>query len=168
VLYKSLYIEALTNHTTTKMAFLMTSTVHSYLNSTLRRSLTTMKGERLSKVEAFCFDRNHFVLGPLNHFVGRLIQAGIAKHLTDYGQWFLFRQFDEEIADPRRILALSDLEFGFVLWLVACCVSLLTFIGEVLCNQVGLRVMRWLRVVAGLVEFLGVLRARMGEYHDGW
>jgi hypothetical protein len=134
--------------------------MHLRLNLTLKSSLTTMKNERVTKVMVLGMGRNHFMLGHLNRVISRFILAGITKHLSDYGMWFLLRQFDDELVDPRRILSLSDLEFGFVLWLVACFLSLLCFVSEVTFVK--------LKNLMLLTEFLRVLKAKVESYHDVW
>jgi hypothetical protein len=139
--------------------------MHSQFNATFHRSLAIMKNARLTKVFAFRFVKNHFLIKTLNHVISQLTPAGIPNYLADYGQWYLFRRLDEDvIEDSRRIFSLGDLEYGFVLFLGAATVSILVFIGELLSVQVK----RKLEMMIGLVDFLRVLRARMADYHDGW
>jgi hypothetical protein len=70
--------------------------------------------------------------------------------------------------DSPKILSLKDLEYGFVLFLVAAALSIVVFIGELLSVQVWLKIKRNLRILIGLADFLAVLGARMADYHDGW
>jgi hypothetical protein len=87
-------------------------------------------------------------------------------YFADIGLWFLFKK--DEIKDPRKILRLSDLDFGFVLFLGAAGVSILVFFGELLWQQLWLKLRRKLKILIGVFEFLRVLRERMRDYHDGW
>jgi hypothetical protein len=162
--FLKLYQQALDGESDQKLAFLVTTKMHAHYNSTLMNSLNTMKGEKFSEDEQFGLFRNNFLIPTLNHIMNRLIPSGIPKHLADYGMWFIYRQFDVEDEDTRRVLSLDDLEFGFVLWLAACSVSLLVFFGEVLLQKSK----KYLIKIAGGVEFVQALMARMNQYHDGW
>jgi hypothetical protein len=84
-------------------------------------------------------------------------------YLADIGLWFLFKNLEDEIKDPRKILSLSDLEFGFVLFLAAADVSILVFFGELLWQQLWLKLRRKLKILIGVFEFLRVLRERMRD-----
>jgi hypothetical protein len=138
--------------------------MHAHYNSTFMSSLITMKNEKLSEDEQFGLERNNFLMPTLNHIMNRLIPSGIPKHLADYGMWFIYRQFDVEVKDPRKILSLGDLEFGFVLWLIACSVSLLVFFGEVLWFMFTQLMIN----LSVLGSFERALMARMNQYHDRW
>jgi hypothetical protein len=127
-----------------------------------------MKGEKIRKEKSFRMRKNHFMLGHLNHVISRFNSAGIAGYLADFGAWYLSRKLADEVKDPRRILSLTDLEFGFVLFLAAAGVSILVFFGELLWQQVWLKLSRKLKILIGVFEFLRVLRERMRGYHDGW
>jgi hypothetical protein len=148
-----------------KLAFLVHTFSHAQLNDTFKDSLSIMTHEIFSRPFAFAIGRNNMLLGHFNYFIDRLIPAGIMKHLINYGVWNLFRPLVVESVDNRRILSLQDLEFGFVIWLVAISVCFQVFLYETI---LALRIRRWLRKLIGLVEFLRVLRARMADYHDGW
>jgi hypothetical protein len=160
----NLYWKSLKAENKQKLAFLVMHLSHAYLNSTARHSLPIMKDERLSKMMVFDTGRNNMILKQLNRVISRFIPAGIVKHELDYGQWYMLRPFDEELVDPRKILALSDLEFGFVLWLASCSVALLVFFGELLWS----RIVKVMENLLKLLEFLRFLKVRMTEYHDVW
>jgi hypothetical protein len=166
--YQKLYNKSLRGTNEQLFAFMIQNLVHSQLNATFGSSLTIMKGEKLRKEKAFRMIKNHFMLGHLNHVISRFNSAGISKYLADFGAWYLSRNLADEVKDTRRILSLTDLEFGFVLFLAAAGVSLLVFFGELLWQQVWLKLRRKLKVLIGVFEFLRVLRARMRDYHDGW
>jgi hypothetical protein len=151
-----------------KFAFLVHELIHSQLNATFKKSLAIMKGSKLKIEVVIPVSRNHFIFDPLNHVISRFTPAGIPKYLADYGRWFYFRPLPEENTDTRRILSLIDLEFGFVLFLAAAGFSLLVFFGELLWQQIWLKMARKLKVLIGLVDFLRVLNERMQDYHDRW
>jgi hypothetical protein len=127
--------------------------------------LTSQCGQSLSIWKFFNLQKNHFILASLDRALSSLVESGIAKHLANYGQWYLFRPRHVEVVDTRRVLALSDLDFGFVLWLGACFVAFLVFLYEIC---LSLKVRRVLVKFVGVAEFLRVLVARKSNYHDGW
>jgi hypothetical protein len=163
-MFAQCYKMALKGKSDQKFAFLVNTIIHSHYNTTFQNTLTTMENERTSKLSAFGLGWNNMLLNRLNALIRRLNEAGISDYLDDYGQWFISRIFIEEVVDPRRILSLDDLGFGFVIWLVACFVSVLVFVIEIL--NVKLKMM--FKSLIRLLQFLIVLRARLNYYHDGW
>jgi hypothetical protein len=137
--------------------------MHANLNRTNNRSLPIMQNEKIRKSISFALMSNHMMLLPLNHLMSGLITSGIAQRLFDYDIWYQYRPVEYEIEDPRRILSLTDLEYGFVLWLVACLVSFVCFVCEL-----SLKVKSELKNLIAMIDFLRVLRARMNNYHDTW
>jgi hypothetical protein len=146
-----------------KFAIFIHSNTHAAYNKTFKATLPIMGNERNYRMMAYVFKNNHMLLLSLNKLLSQMFTSGIAKHLDNYDKWFLFRPFDYEDPDERRILSLTDLEYGFVLWLAACLVSFLCFICEL-----SLKVKRELKILIELIDFLRVLRARMNNYHDTW
>ncbi|KAG5676176.1 hypothetical protein PVAND_006025 [Polypedilum vanderplanki] len=162
--FKDLYNSALKGEYSKKLAFFVDDITHAALNSTYKKSLAIMKNEGMSKMSALYMSSNNILLDYLNYFLNRLIPAGIPQFLAKYGFWFLYRPADFEILDPRRILSMNDLEFGFVLWLIACFLSFYVFV----CELYSLYVRRQFRILLGLYEFLRVIRERLRDYHDRW
>jgi hypothetical protein len=147
-----------------KYAFLVGSKYHNYLNVTLGKSLPIMKNGKFKIQRAFIMPKNNILVHHIDDMLNRFIETGIEKYNMNYGSWLETKPFVEEIVDKRKILALSDLEYGFVLWLGCCFVAFLVFIYEI--NSLRLR--RKLKILIGLVDFLRLLRARMADYHDTW
>ncbi|KAG5671297.1 hypothetical protein PVAND_001502 [Polypedilum vanderplanki] len=148
----------------TKFAFFVKKQNHIFFNSTFKNSLPTMQNEKLTKMIAFSSYGNNVLMSQIKEVINKLIPSGIPKHLNDYGLWYLFRPVDVEIEDPRRVLSMSDLEFGFVIFLVALAFSIVVF----LCEIVSLSVKRRLRKLIGLYEFVRIIRERLKDYHDKW
>jgi hypothetical protein len=142
----------------------MNNLIHSSLNRTFQSSLTMMQSERTKKLSAFGMPANNMLMSQLNNLIRRLNEAGITKHLIEFGKWFFSRIFIEEVVDPRRILSLNDLGFGFVIWLAACFVSFSVFVMEILIFIFKNNLTR----IVGLFELLSVLKARLANYHDRW
>jgi hypothetical protein len=157
--FQSLYKQALQEERPDKFAFLADLAVHASFNSTYGRSLPIMQNERLGKIMSFYMMSNSILFHQINDILKRFVPAGIPKHYEEYGLWYLYRPFDEIITDPRRILSMSDLEYGFVLWLSACLVSFLCFLCELL--TFGLEKLKSLIMLIAVNKFLRVLRTRL-------
>jgi hypothetical protein len=166
--FSNLYRETLAGNDKGKFVFLVNELIHSQLNATFKKSHAIMKGSKLTIEIVILMSRNHFILDPLNHVISRFTPAGIPKYLADYGRWYYYRPLPEEDTDTRRVLSLDDLDFGFVLFLAAAGFSLLVFFGELLWQQLWLKMARKLKVLIGLVDFLRALNERMQDYHDRW
>jgi hypothetical protein len=161
--FMQVYQQALNGESKKKLAFFVHSLLHAVLNKTVGRSLPRMQNERMGLILIIYSSSNNMLMVQLNQLLSRLVSTGIVKHHVDYGYWYLYRPVEEIIEDPRRILSLTDLQYGFVLWLVACLVSFVCFICELL--WFGLKK---LPILFEVIEFLIMLRSRMHDYHDKW
>ncbi|KAG5672996.1 hypothetical protein PVAND_003077 [Polypedilum vanderplanki] len=162
--FNNLYIDSVRGHIKEKFAFFLNNDIHSMYNTRVEDSLALMKNEKITKPTAYKALSNNIFLLHLNYFLDQLIPTGIVNHLLDYGMWYLNRPRDPEIIDPRKILSMNDLEFGFVIWLMACFLSFLAFLYEI----ISLNFKRKFKMLIGLIDFLRVLRVRMADYHDKW
>jgi hypothetical protein len=147
-----------------KLAFLVHDDYQSMLINVFRKTLDVLKREKYSFKNVICTRSTYILVHSLDEVSARFIEAGLMTHLYNHGFWTHTRPVDEEVTDHRRVFSMSDLEFGFTLWLAACFVAFLLF----LCEQLSLKVRRKLKVMAGLFEFLRLVRARMSDYHDTW
>jgi hypothetical protein len=161
--FEWLYERAL-NGSSDKLAFIINRDNHAILNVTFKQSLPIMQSENLLQPVGFFMPRNSMLFSQLNLAVSQLVPAGITQHLDKFGLWYLHRPYDNEVIDPRRILSMSDLEYGFVLWIPACFLAFVCFI----CELMSLKVKLKFRVLIRLINFLRVLRARLRDYHDKW
>jgi hypothetical protein len=161
--YLKIYSQSLHGNSS-KFAFFLNENVHLQLNSTHHSSLPILKHEKITKMMALFTMKNSIILGHINHVIDRLIPSGILTYLKDYGMWFLARQFDEETVDHRRILSMDILQFGFVLWLAACVVSLVGFC----CEIIWVSFVKHFKSLIGFLEFVRILKMRMNNYHDRW
>ncbi|KAG5671335.1 hypothetical protein PVAND_001538 [Polypedilum vanderplanki] len=157
-----LYEEVLNGKSTAKYAFFMEESDHSVLNSTFGRTLPRMKNEDIQKEKAFGTIKNGMLVEQLNHVVDCLQPTGIIKHIDEYSKWHVHRQLDIEPEDTKRILSMSDLEFGFVIFLGFLSLAIFVFI----CELHALYVRRQLRKLLGLYEFVRVIKERLKDYHD--
>jgi hypothetical protein len=148
----------------TKMAFLVDSDEHQEMNSLFGTTLNTMKYSG-TRVPVFVMvGRNSIFKEHFREVIKSLIPTGILDHIVNYENWRLSRPVDVEIEDPRKVLTLEILDFGFYIWLGTCCVSILAFFGELVWWTVTRRLKKKLGATVGLVGLLGVLNERMRVY----
>ena len=93
--------------------------------------------------------------------INRLIPSGILQHSEEYATWLHFIRHKEEAEDTRRIFSLGDLEYGFVLYICACAISLIVFFFE----KISLTLRRYFRYFLGYVLFFALVCQRMRVYH---
>ncbi|KAG5671309.1 hypothetical protein PVAND_001514 [Polypedilum vanderplanki] len=159
-----LYKQVLDGKSTTKYAFFVSVSDHQILNSTYGKSLPKMENESIRKEKGYAMKKNSMLTEHLTKIIDRLIPTGVIKHLDDFAKWYLYRHLEMEIEDPRRILSMSDLQFGFVIFLGFMSLPIVVFI----CELHVLYVRRQLRKLLGLYEFVRVIRERLKDYHDKW
>lgn len=77
------------------------------------------------KYEAFIFRGYSFFYRMFRKVINDLIPTGIMSHLVNnfYTKSWIFK----EIRDERKVLSVSDLLFGFKIWIVCCIASAVTF-----------------------------------------
>jgi hypothetical protein len=159
--YRNAYNEAL-HENVSKLAFFISEFDHQLLKSTYMDSLAIMKTARIHRMITINVGPRNLFLKHLDHVMDQLISSGITQHMWESGYWNIFRRFNVDVPDSRRILALSDVGYGFVIWLATFPFPILVFI----CELYSLKAKRAVRKIAGLYEFLKLLRARMSVYHD--
>ncbi|KAG5679482.1 hypothetical protein PVAND_009047 [Polypedilum vanderplanki] len=162
--YFSLYEAALNFDTKSKYAFFVNTHIHAILNSTFKNSLPVMKNERITKQSTISMIERTFITQLIDDTINKLMPSGILQHENDYSMWYMHRPVDVEVKDPRRILSMFDLEFGFVIFLGFLGLSIVVFI----CELHALYLKRQLRNLLGLYEFIRVIREKLKDYHDRW
>ena len=78
-----------------------------------------------------CTYPNNFAFKLIDETMTRLVEAGIPQYHFDYLLNFELKSLLDPEWEP-SIFKLSDLEFGFVTWLMACSVAFGTFVAEFL------------------------------------
>jgi hypothetical protein len=88
----------------------------------------------------------------------QLISSGIPTYLEarDYPLYF----YKEDPSEP-QVLSIEDLSFGFIVWLIACCVSTLVFVLEIFHKFISVNFKIFARKVIGLLIVLRWIRNRM-------
>ncbi|KAG5674057.1 hypothetical protein PVAND_004046 [Polypedilum vanderplanki] len=158
------YKEVLFGNNPSKYAFFLNINEHAFWNSTTNISLPIMENEMLEKLVGTQIPKNNILLHPLIEVINCLVPSGIIEHLVDFSLWHAYRALKVEPEDSRRVLSMSDLEFGFVIFLGALSLPIFFFI----CEIHALYVRKQLRNLLGLYEFVRVIRERLKDYHDEW
>lgn len=78
-----------------------------------------------------CTYPNNFGFNLVENTMERLIEAGIPQQQLDNFFDFEMKPLEEEPPKEPKVFAFSDVDFGFVVWLVACAISTTVFILEV-------------------------------------
>jgi hypothetical protein len=86
----------------------------------------------------------------------RIVPAGIPQHFWKQEQEMKHKiKFENE--DNKKVLSLEDLEYGFVMWIVACAISTAVFLDEFLRPKLK----KFVRASVGLFYFMKLLRVRL-------
>ncbi|KAG5669463.1 hypothetical protein PVAND_017350 [Polypedilum vanderplanki] len=166
--YRLLYNKSLNGKSQGKYAFFVNNFLHAVLNSTFHKTLPIMENEKITKMVSYTIEGNDMFMVEINEIIHWLIPSGIPQYLDNYGLWFLKRPFDVEIKDSRRILSMTDLEFGFVLWLASLSLPITCFFIEIL----SVKFKKFKEVLRRTLIFLIskifeiTLKRFMERYHD--
>jgi hypothetical protein len=78
---------------------------------------------------SLCVQKNNFFSALSHKVMNQLISGGIPQYLIDYFIKFDMRPLLQPIKEPKKF-EFDDLMFGFIIWLVACGISITVFIIE--------------------------------------
>lgn len=80
----------------------------------------------------------------------KLIPSGIPQYLPDFHAFLLYGIYENVKQTMPKVLTLEDLSFGFVLWLIACGISVVGFLAEIMFAFVT----KFVKNVVGLAAIL--------------
>jgi hypothetical protein len=110
---------------------------------------------------SFGVHKNCILYDLLRDVMERIIPAGIPQHLWKYEQNYKRQGLKSEaVMDSRRILSLADLEYGFVLWLIAISVSTAVFLIEFLRPKLKI----FVGACVGLFYYMKLLRLLLAHH----
>jgi hypothetical protein len=78
---------------------------------------------------SLCVPKNNFFSTLSHKVMNQLISGGIPQYLIDYFINFDMRPLLQPIKEPKKF-DIEDLMFGFIIWLIACGISITVFIIE--------------------------------------
>lgn len=141
-----------------KKAFFMEDIQYSTFNTICRGSALKLKGFREdTTITALLTNKNSFIYEFLDDFLQKTIPFGIPQYLMSFHYFMLFKHYEVLNVKEPKVLTIDDLSFGFVLWLGACGISLITFLIELFM----LKLRRIIRNLIGLWNILAILRWRL-------
>lgn len=73
---------------------------------------------------------NHFLYDLTEDVVQKFISMGIIQNLYNYYSWVLFHTEIRNTGTGPMVLSLDDVTFGFNIWIVMCCLSVIGFLIE--------------------------------------
>lgn len=88
-----------------------------------------------------------------------IIPFGIPQHSVELHKWKWHRKFDAEPKRP-QVFTLDSLLFGFVLWLIACEISILWFLIEL----IKMETLKQSKSLVGLVLLIRLIKSRLNTY----
>lgn len=99
---------------------------------------------------AVCSRTLNFATQLVHEVMLRLMPSGIPQYLHKYLMEFEFRPL---YAPPKenRVFSLSDLEFGFIIWLIAIGISIFVFFLELLWYFIRKKLIKIVRDLIGLI-----------------
>jgi len=81
--------------------------------------------------------KNSIFYPIFDEVIKNLIPSGIPQYLPMFHLEMLFGTYKEVSESTPKVLNLHDLAFGFMLWLVACSISIAAFACEMLINRLS-------------------------------
>jgi hypothetical protein len=162
---KRWYCENIDSNTTAKAAFFMSKDLeNSFFSQCKKTSLHKIIPELFHTVPIVVELQKECILYELlNDVMRQAIAAGIPQHFWKNEQEVMFnvRPKLRITEDNRRILSLYDLEYGFVVWLIACGISTAVFVVEF----VGPKLMK-VRDSVGIIYFIRLLKTRLAQFYS--
>ena len=101
--------------------------------------------------------KNSFLYPIFDEVMRKLIPSGIPQYLPAFHSQLLYGTFIESGEHLPKILTLDDLAFGFIMWMIACGISVASFVGEMLRHKT----VKMMKNYLGLALLLAVVQKRM-------
>jgi len=103
------------------------------MNSICNGSLTPVKNFQMNAVPCTFGMVKHSILYPyFEEIMDKLIPSGIPQYLPDFHALLMYGNYETINEKMPKVLTLNDLSFGFILWMIACGMSMIGFVGEIL------------------------------------
>jgi hypothetical protein len=141
------------NNNSMKLAILMTDQQRFAFSSRFGVSSLLLKREKSTKMLSVVMKRNCVLFAAVSDAMEKLVPSGIPQQLFGHGMWMVYREHKKDAKIEPTILSFDNLEFGFVVWLGACGISVLEFLVEIFVVEVR----KWLAAVslaAAVVRFM--------------
>ncbi|CAG9807144.1 unnamed protein product [Chironomus riparius] len=100
--------------------------------------------------------RNSILYPIFDKVMNKLVPSGIPLYLFKYYKEFLYGVYQESKENMPKILTFDDLEFGFIMWLTACGISLAAFATEIL----RYKTLKFIEIYVGLIVLVSIVTNR--------
>lgn len=114
-----------------KLAFFMTSHSQTIFESEYDLPTIQLEEQLCTVNTGIGLIKNHFLFHLTDEVIQRTTSFGIPQFLDKLYMGLLYHKRVQMPVSP-QILSIEDLSFGFIIWLVACSISCLAFLGELL------------------------------------
>lgn len=112
---------------------------------------------------SICTYRNNFFAALNQQVSNAILTAGIPQYLFEYLTKYEMKPLMGPPKEP-KVFDVEDLEFGFVIWLVACLLSTIVFFFEIPHKQLAIKLRRCIRRYVGLLMFWKLFNIRRKFY----
>ncbi|KAL7015192.1 hypothetical protein ACKWTF_016332 [Chironomus riparius] len=149
-----LYCSSIHNSSDKLAFFLPTKLVNSY-SSSCHGSLAPIKNFHMNTIPgAFAMTKNSILYPYFEDVMEKLIPSGIPQYLPDFHAFLLYGNYKNLDMETLKVLTLDDLSFGFILWLIACAISMIGFLIEIVFASIS----KAFKSVVGLILLLQAIK----------
>ncbi|KAG5670865.1 hypothetical protein PVAND_001098 [Polypedilum vanderplanki] len=119
-----------------KNAVIVSDLVYMIVNSTCDKKPKRVQDNFISFPASFAVERLHYIYGILEDTIQCLIPSGILKQSEDFYYWFKFGRKHFEVDAGPKVLTMSDLSYGFNIWLISLSIAISGFFFEIIVHRV--------------------------------
>ena len=143
-----------------KLAFLMPIMNMLSSNSFCGGSLIPVKNFHISSLLGGLGMVKNSILYPIfDEVIRNLIPSGVPQYLRKYHERLLYGIYEELEEKAPKVLTLDDLEFGFIIWLIASGISIAAFLSEIFRFYIE----NLLKMHIGLAMLVSIIVRRLGK-----
>jgi hypothetical protein len=115
-----------------RFAIIADTNIYDEMTVVCKKKPKRLKETFFSSPAAFLHSSYSLIGKEIDEFVKWLIQGGIPQHWYEYYKWHKFKLGQNlEVTKGPRVFTLETVIYGFNLWMIACAISLLGFVAEI-------------------------------------
>lgn len=119
-----------------RLAFFIEDQMLLEMSSEINSNPIVMKEAFLRNTAGLGFHRNCFLFALTEDVFSSLIAFGVPQHVFKFHQEHLYRVILDDPLGP-QVLKISDLSYGFIIWLITCGISTAAFLIELTIPLLG-------------------------------
>lgn len=140
-----------------KAAITLSEVDYKALKSLYRNVPDLLKQRIETQPLGICTNKRSFIYHFTKDTMSKLIPAGIPQYLYSYLLNFELKPLLKP-PDTPWVFDIEDLQFGFVVWLIACSVSIMVFVCEILWRYFKRKFKRTIAFLIGIKCLLDFVR----------